>query len=120
MKMIIFYCLRPMPSAIHAFYFYFSLSFLLVRTLIVTLSAAAIHDQSRRPLDVLRAVPSFSWNGEVQRFIEEVVNSTVALSGMRFFYLTRSLILSVAGTIVTYEIVLIQFQTDNKEQKLCS
>lgn len=29
---------------------------------------------------------------------------------MRFFYLTRSLIISVAGTIVTYEIVLIQFQ----------
>lgn len=108
-----------MPSTIHAFYFYFSLSFLFVRTLIVTLSAAAIHDEAKRPADVLRAVPYCSWSTEVQRFIEEVVNSTVALSGMRFFYLTRSLILSVAGTIVTYEIVLVQFQTDNKEQKLC-
>lgn len=115
--MVYFLFLRPMPSTIHAIYFYFSLSFLLVRTLIVTLSAAAIHDQARGPADVLRAVPV--WYSEVQRFGEEVVNNTVALSGMRFFYLTRSLIVSVAGTIVTYEIVLVQFQTDNKEQKLC-
>lgn len=31
----------------------------------------------------------------------------VALSGKKFFFLTRSLVLSVAGTIITYELVSI-------------
>lgn len=47
---------------------------------------------------------------QVKRFCEEVTTDTVALSGMQFFYLTRKLVLSVVGTIVTYELVLIQFR----------
>lgn len=46
---------------------------------------------------------------KVKRFCEEVTTDIVALSGMKFFYLTRKLVLSVAGTIITYELVLIQF-----------
>lgn len=51
---------------------------------------------------------------QTQRFSEEVANDKVALSGMKFFYLTRGLVLSVAGTIVTYELVLLQFHEDGK------
>lgn len=85
-----------MPSTIHAIYFWFSLSFIIARTLIVCLSAASINDESKKAIDVLRAVPYCSWCTEVQRFTEEVVNSTIALSGMRFFHLTRGIILSVS------------------------
>lgn len=46
---------------------------------------------------------------QVQRFYYEVCKDVVALSGMRFFQLTRGLLLSIAGTIITYELVLIQF-----------
>lgn len=49
---------------------------------------------------MFRAVPRKDWCTEVKRFNEEVANDMVALSGMKFFYLTRSLVLSVAGTIV--------------------
>lgn len=45
--------------------------------------------------------------------MEEVSNDTIALSGMKFFFLTRKLVLSVAGTIITYELVLIQFHQDD-------
>lgn len=87
---------RPMPSFAHAIYFWFSLFFLIARTLALSLYAASIHDESKKPIDVLRAVPHYSWCTEVRRFGEEVVNNTVALSGMRFFFLTRKLILSVS------------------------
>lgn len=85
-----------MPSFVHAVYFWFSLIFLIIRTLAVSLYSAEIHDESKRPINVLRAVPHDSWYTEVQRFAEEVVNGTIALSGLRFFFLTRKLILSVS------------------------
>lgn len=50
---------------------------------------------------------------QIKRFVEEVSNDTIALSGMKFFFLTRKLVLSVAGTIITYELVLIQFHQDD-------
>lgn len=79
--------------------------------------SSQIYDESKKPIDVLRAVPN--WCTEVRRFSEHVVNDTIALTGMRFFYLTRKLILSVAGTIITYELVLIQFQKDEEKSVQC-
>lgn len=65
-------------------------------------------------MDVFRAVSRQDRCVEVKRFNEEVANDVIALSGMKFFYLTRKLVLSVAGTIVTYELVLVQFHQDDK------
>lgn len=79
--------------------------------------SSQIYDESKKPIGVLRAVPN--WCTEVRRFSEHVVNDTIALTGMRFFYLTRKLILSVAGTIITYELVLIQFQNDEEQPVKC-
>lgn len=95
-------------------YFWFSLSYLIGRTIAVSLYAASINDESKVPLEVFRTVSRDDWCLEVKRFNEEVSNDTIALTGLRFFNLTRKLILSVAGTIVTYELVLIQFhQSDD-------
>ncbi|XP_017127825.2 uncharacterized protein LOC108146358 [Drosophila elegans] len=105
--------LNTMPSVAHAVYFYFSLIFLIGRTLAVSLYSSNVHDESRLTLRYLRCVPKESWCPEVKRFSEEVISDEVALSGMKFFHLTRKLVLSVAGTIVTYELVLIQFHEDN-------
>ncbi|CAD7082416.1 unnamed protein product [Hermetia illucens] len=101
--------LNKMPSFAHTLYFWFSLVFLIGRTLAVSLYSAEINDESKRPVQVFRCVPKESWCLEVKRFSEEVNTDIVALSGMKFFHLTRTLVLSVAGTIVTYELVLIQF-----------
>lgn len=58
---------------------------------------------------------------QAKRFLEQVVNTKVGFTGMRFFYFTRPLILSVVGTIITYELVLIQFQvlTPKTQENLC-
>lgn len=72
----------------------------IMRAFGVSIMAAYVHDESKEPINFLRSVPSNAWNGESERFFDEVVCKTVALSGMEFFFLTRKLILSVAGTIV--------------------
>ncbi|XP_037300642.1 gustatory receptor for sugar taste 64f [Manduca sexta] len=46
---------------------------------------------------------------QVERFIAQINNIKVALSGLDFFYVTRKMILTLLGTIVTYELVLLQF-----------
>lgn len=61
----------------------------------VSLYAAQIHDESKRIIEVIRVVPRQSWCTEVKRFYDEVTNELVALSGMKFFYLTKRLVLSV-------------------------
>lgn len=96
---------RQMPSFAHAVYFWFSLIFLIARTLAVSLYPAKIYEESKKPIHVLRSVSHDSWCVEVQRFTEEVVNGTVALSGMQFFYLTRPLILSVSNQQISIFIV---------------
>ncbi len=120
-----------MPTTSHAVYFWFSLTFLISRTLAVSLFSAAVNDESKIPIRFFRACPSDGWCLEVKiisfwaewtewkydckiidkikRFCDEVTVDTVALSGMKYFFLTRRLVLSVAGTIITYELVLIQF-----------
>lgn len=97
--------LSQKPTFAHAFYFWVSLLYLIGRTISVSLYSACINDESKRPLEVFRTVARSDWCTEVKRFNEEVANDVIALSGMKFFYLTRKLVLSVAGTIVTYEVV---------------
>ena len=95
------------------------------------LFASKIHDESRGPLKVLRSIPSMGWYTEVQktttllllvqlknnnliyfqteRFCQQIHNEKVALTGRKFFYLTRTLLISIFSCVVTYELVLLQF-----------
>lgn len=95
-----FYFASKKPTFVHSFYFWVSLTYMIGRTLAVSLYSAEINDQSKKPLDVFRTVSREDWGIEVKRFNEEVTNDTIALSGNKFFFLTRKLVLSVAGTIV--------------------
>ncbi|XP_055317723.1 gustatory receptor for sugar taste 64f-like [Sitodiplosis mosellana] len=102
-------------------YFWFTLLFMISRTLLVSLTAARINDESRKPARIIRAIPNDAYDSEANRFLEQVVNTKVGLTGMRFFYFTRPLILSVVGTIITYELVLLQFSilTPKTKENLC-
>ncbi|XP_078034005.1 gustatory receptor for sugar taste 64f isoform X2 [Augochlora pura] len=100
---------NPMRSYIEEIYFGFSFGFLLARTTLVSLCAASIHDESLLPAPILYSVSGSSFNTEVMRFLTQVTTDSICLTGMKFFSVTRSLVLTVAGTIVTYELVLVQF-----------
>ncbi|KAE8736904.1 Gustatory receptor 39 [Frankliniella occidentalis] len=99
-------------SVFSRLYFCFSFAWLLARAALVSMTAASVYEQSRAPTEVLYCVPSKSFNAEVQRFLVQTTTDTVALSGARFFWVTRSLVLTLAGTVATYEIVLVQFHDD--------
>ncbi|XP_023290777.1 gustatory receptor 5a for trehalose [Orussus abietinus] len=109
---------KPMRDAIHTIYFCFSFGFLLARTAAMSLFAAAVHDESLLPAPVLYGVSSSSYSSEVLRFLLQVTTDNIALSGMKFFSITRSLVLTVAGTIVTYELVLVQFNAVQQSDSL--
>ncbi|XP_023954337.2 gustatory receptor for sugar taste 64e-like [Bicyclus anynana] len=93
----------------YAAYFAYSLIFLVLRSMTVSLIASRIHTASREPVYTLYEVPSPVYCIEVQRFIEQIHGETVALTGLQFFKVKRGIVLAIAGTIVTYELVLMQF-----------
>ncbi|XP_045450099.1 gustatory receptor for sugar taste 64f-like [Melitaea cinxia] len=94
-----------------ASYFLFSLVYLITRSMAVSLIASQVNTASNVPATVLYDVPSPVYCVEVQRFLDQVNGDNVALSGLQFFSVTRGLLLTVAGTIVTYELVMFQFST---------
>ncbi|XP_031833945.1 gustatory receptor for sugar taste 64f isoform X2 [Nomia melanderi] len=100
---------NPMRDIIEKLYFGFSFGFLLARTTLVSLYAASIHDESLLPAPILYSVSGSSYSTEVMRFLWQVTTDSICLTGMKFFSVTRGLVLTVAGTIVTYELVLVQF-----------
>lgn len=59
----------PKGSSIENLYFWLSLVFLLSRTLLVTLIAAKLNDESKRPIRVLRAIPTEHYQTEVSSTI---------------------------------------------------
>lgn len=85
-----------MPSVAHMIYFYFSLMFLVARTLAVSLYLAEVNDRSLDPLKVFKDIPADSYCPEVERFALEININKVAMTGMRYFDITRKLVLTVS------------------------
>ncbi|XP_011340011.1 gustatory receptor for sugar taste 64f isoform X2 [Ooceraea biroi] len=102
---------NPIRGVVRKIYFCFSFGFLLARTAAVSLYAASVHDESLLPAPILYSVSGSSYSNEVSRFLTQVTTDNISLTGMKFFSVTRSLVLTVAGTIVTYELVLVQFNS---------
>jgi gustatory receptor len=94
-------CFKSESSLLDGLYLWFSLIFLIGRTLAVCWFASQINDESKKPLKVLRSVHSDYFDLSMKRFTEQLVTEKVALSGMNFFYLTRKLILSVSTSSIS-------------------
>lgn len=82
-------------SVLTEIYYLYSLLFLIGRTFCVALISADIYDESRKPIEFLNSVSTEVWCDDTQRLLQQVTNGTFALSGKKFFYLTKSLILKV-------------------------
>ncbi|KAK1137714.1 hypothetical protein K0M31_002209 [Melipona bicolor] len=99
----------PDENIMSAVYFFGSFGFLIFRTCAVTLLTARIHDQSKEALPYLYNCSTSSYGIEAQRLQYQLATDDVALTGLRFFSITRNFMLAVAGAIITYEVVLLQF-----------
>ncbi|XP_038209593.1 gustatory receptor for sugar taste 64e-like [Zerene cesonia] len=105
----LFYTLSPLKGYEQAVYFMYSFSFLVVRSLVVSLAASRVFSASKEPAYALYEIPPSMYCVEVRRFLEQIHRDSVAMSGLQFFQIKRGLVLTIAGTIVTYELVLLQF-----------
>ncbi|KAF9406730.1 hypothetical protein HW555_012993 [Spodoptera exigua] len=110
----------PLGGHEAATYFLFSLVYLLSRSVAVSLIASQVNSASAVPATVLYDVPSPVYCVEVQRFLDQVNGDKVALSGLQFFSVTKGLLLTVAGTIVTYELVMFQFNSSTPTLNITS
>ncbi|XP_034240279.1 gustatory receptor 5a for trehalose-like [Thrips palmi] len=111
-----FICLQLLsvvnPSGVslyHKLFFVFSMAYLLLRMTFMTYVAANINEESRRPREVLFSIPTAAYSVEVERLLVQVLTDNIALTGCNFFSISRSFLLKIAGTIVTYVVVLVQF-----------
>ncbi|CAG9768446.1 unnamed protein product [Ceutorhynchus assimilis] len=105
--------LKPKQNYLEDIYFYFSLAFLISRTVTVCICAALVHEESRKPLNILNSVPHNVYNNEIEVFINQLLHIEISMNGKHFFNIKRQLILKIAGAMVTYELVLIQFNQEN-------
>lgn len=64
------------------------------------LITASINDESVKPLAIFRTIPKYGWLPQVERLCSQVQQNRTALSGRNFFFLTRGMIMTIAGTIV--------------------
>lgn len=60
-------------------------------------------------------IPNVGWSQEVERFNDQIYTEINAFSGMRFFYLTRSVLFGLGGTILTFVLFLLQYNTVEQE-----
>lgn len=91
-------------------YFWGSLIFLMSRTVAVFLSASSINEASKQPARAISSVRTEDWSIEAERMFDQVNNEQIALSGMKFFHLTRTLLMGVSsGKIVTLNDINILF-----------
>ncbi|CAH1369045.1 unnamed protein product, partial [Tenebrio molitor] len=105
----LFGSVRQLKSTLKKVYYFISFGFLITRLVSVSFYGSWINEESKKILPLLFSVPSSVYNAEVERFIDQVIKSNLIITGKNFFKITKGLILQIAGAIVTYELVLMQF-----------
>uniref|UniRef100_A0A2A4JGL9 Gustatory receptor n=1 Tax=Heliothis virescens TaxID=7102 RepID=A0A2A4JGL9_HELVI len=96
-------------------YYVISLAWLCIRVISVVLAASSVNTHSKLALNHLYTYETHCYNVEVERLQDQLTKDYIALSGMGFFYLNKTILLQMAGAIVTYELVLIQFDDQGND-----
>ncbi|KAG5891349.1 hypothetical protein JTB14_034415 [Gonioctena quinquepunctata] len=109
--------LSERSGIIETTYFFLSFGFLVSRLLTVSMYAAWLNEEARTPLEFLYAVPTEHYCTEVCRFIEQICTTPIGITGSGFFLVTKNFLLQMAGTIVTFELMLFQFAPVNVYDK---
>ncbi|XP_053600735.1 gustatory receptor for sugar taste 64a [Plodia interpunctella] len=94
-------------------YYMTSLLWIITRISSVVLVAADVNVYSKMALKYLYGCHFKHYNIEINRLQTQLTRDYVALSGLGFFTLTKTILLQMASSVITYELVLIQF--DNNE-----
>ncbi|KAJ8930487.1 hypothetical protein NQ314_016714 [Rhamnusium bicolor] len=105
---------------IESIYFFYSFGFLVFRLLVVSMYGAWLNDEARKPLEFLYSVPSEHYCTEISRLIEQIYTNPVGITGSGFFLVTKNFLLQMAGTIVTFELMIFQFAPVAKNRQIAT
>ncbi|XP_044007076.1 gustatory receptor for sugar taste 64f-like [Aphidius gifuensis] len=95
---------------LNAIYFFGGFVLLVIKTIAVILFAARINDESKKPILFLSKCPVQGPSFEPQWLQLQLSIDEVALTAMNCFSITRKFLITVTTTVISYEIVLLQFQ----------
>ncbi|XP_063829456.1 gustatory receptor 5a for trehalose-like [Ostrinia nubilalis] len=96
-------------STLKLVYYLVSSLWLVIRFTWMVLAAADVHVHSRNALQYLHSCNSKHYNVEIERLQNQLNKDYVALTGVGFFSIEKNILLRMAAAVVTYELVLIQF-----------
>ncbi|XP_070501270.1 gustatory receptor for sugar taste 64b-like [Chironomus tepperi] len=88
-------------------FFWYSFFFMMIRTFSSLLCASKVNESAKETETLIRLIPSAKWNSDLQRLNDTIKSNTIGLSGRRFFFVTKTFILAMIGTVVKYELVLL-------------
>ncbi|KAJ8940981.1 hypothetical protein NQ318_011714, partial [Aromia moschata] len=88
--------IRERKGVIESIYFFYSFGFLVLRLLVVSLYAAWLNDEAKKPLEYLYSVPTEHYCTEISRLIEQICTSPIAITGSGFFLVTKNFVLQVS------------------------
>ncbi|KAF7993537.1 hypothetical protein HCN44_010132 [Aphidius gifuensis] len=94
---------------VNAIYFFGEFVLLVIKTIAVILFAARINDESKKPILFLSKCPVQGPLFEPQWLQLQLLINEVALTAMNFFSITRKFLITVTTTIISYEVLLLQF-----------
>ncbi|VEN59936.1 unnamed protein product [Callosobruchus maculatus] len=101
-------------------YLYYSFSFVLTRILCVCFFGSNVNEAAKKSLMFVYRAPNSPYYTEIDRLIRQISRESLTLNGLNFFQIKRNLFLKIAGSIVTYELVLVQFAGDVMHDKSTS
>ncbi|XP_050070240.1 gustatory receptor for sugar taste 64a-like [Anopheles maculipalpis] len=95
---------------------YYSLCFVILRTFLTLHHCSAVHEVALKPLKLCRRIPTKGWCEELERFYTFIRKTSIAVSAMGLFQLTKRTMLTMLGAVITYELVMLHFAQSTANQ----
>uniref|UniRef100_A0A182VQP8 Gustatory receptor n=1 Tax=Anopheles minimus TaxID=112268 RepID=A0A182VQP8_9DIPT len=112
----LFHLVESEKFVIMTVFTYYSLFFVILRTFLTLHHCSAVHEVARKPLKLCRRVPTANWCDELERFYTFIRKSSIAISAMGLFRLTKRTMLTMLGAVITYELVMLHFAQSTANQ----
>ncbi|XP_035779919.1 gustatory receptor for sugar taste 64a-like [Anopheles albimanus] len=107
---------RAEKTVIMVVFTYFSLFFVILRTFLTMYYCSHVQEVAREPLKLCFRIPTSHWCDELERFHHFIRNSSIVVSAMGLFKLTKRTMLTMLGAVITYELVMLHFAQTTANQ----
>jgi hypothetical protein len=75
-----------------------------IRSFVLFHYCSKVNVAAHKPLEVLRDAPLRNWTVDFQRLTNELENRVRGFSGMNFFFISKSFMISFIGAVTTYQV----------------